>query len=98
MSHDTAIVTGGSRGIGRAIVDRLLADGSQVLTCGRGERPPNLQPEVSWVTADVSVPSNAEMLVLRAEEIYGPVSLLVNNAGVQLEKPSLNQPTMTGTF
>lgn len=38
MGTHTAIVTGGSRGIGRTVVDRLLADGSLVLTCGRGDR------------------------------------------------------------
>ena len=35
----TAIVTGGSRGIGRAIVDQLMRDGFGVVTCGRGDRP-----------------------------------------------------------
>ena len=50
----TAIVTGGSRGIGRAIVDRLRADGYNVVTCGRGARPDELPEAVLWVTADVS--------------------------------------------
>jgi len=86
MDRHIAIVTGGSRGIGRAIVDRLLTDGMQVLTCGRGPRPPDLTDAVAWATADVSVPAQAEELVLRAREEFGPVSLLVNNAGVQVEK------------
>lgn len=70
----TAIVTGGSRGIGRAIVTRLLAEGFHVLTCGRGSRPEDLPEAVAWITAEVAV------LFSR------PVEVLVNNAGVQIEK------------
>ena len=39
MSRPVAIVTGGSRGIGRATVERLLRDGTRVAFCGREERP-----------------------------------------------------------
>lgn len=86
MSQHTAIVTGGSRGIGRAIVDRLLADGANVLTCGRGDRPDDLPEQVIWLTADVSKTADAAALVKAAHTHFGPVSLLVNNAGVQVEK------------
>lgn len=81
-----AIVTGGSRGIGRAIVDRLLADGLDVITCGRGDRPVDLALEARWLTADVSKPSDALRLVQHAVESVGSVDVLVNNAGVQVEK------------
>ena len=80
-----AIVTGGSRGIGRAIVDRLLRDGSRVVTCGRGERPDDLHAAVVWVRADVAEPASATTLVEAANDAFGPVSLLVNNAGIQVE-------------
>jgi len=88
MEH-RAIVTGGSRGIGRAIVDLLLADGAQVVTCGRGERPGDLPTEVTWVQVDISVAGEAEHLVRRSLEVMGGVTLLVNNAGVQVEKDVL---------
>ena len=80
-----AIVTGGSRGIGRAIVERLVADGYGVVTCGRGDRPEDLPDAVHWETADVSLPEDAARLISAAKAI-GPVALLVNNAGVQVEK------------
>jgi meso-butanediol dehydrogenase/(S,S)-butanediol dehydrogenase/diacetyl reductase len=81
-----AIVTGGSRGIGRGIVDRLISDGADVLTCGRGERPGDLPDEVRWVRADVAQVIDAERLVAEAVEAFGRLTLLVNNAGVLVEK------------
>ena len=77
-----AIVTGGGRGIGRAIVDRLLADGYRVVSCGRSARPQDLPDAVAWVQADVADPAAAARVVAAA----GAVRVLVNNAGVQVEK------------
>ena len=86
MDKQVAIVTGGSRGIGRAIVDRLLSDGVEVVTCGRGVRPEDLDARVIWVQADVAKTADAADLVKTATDAFGPVTLLVNNAGVQVEK------------
>ncbi|MFX0544131.1 SDR family NAD(P)-dependent oxidoreductase [Roseovarius sp. S1116L3] len=83
---ECAIVTGGSRGIGRAIVERLLPEGFNVVTCGRGARPEDLPEPVHWVPADVARTGDAAMLISAANERFGRVSLLVNNAGVQVEK------------
>ena len=86
MARRTAIVTGGSRGIGRAIVDRFLADGVAVLTCGRGARPADLAPDALWVQADVADPADAARIVDEAKRRLGGLAILVNNAGVQVEK------------
>ncbi|RKF16987.1 SDR family oxidoreductase [Roseovarius spongiae] len=82
MGSGVAIVTGGGRGIGRAIVARLAAEGYKVVTCGRGARPDDLDTAVDWVQADVARPGDAE----RINEAAGDAALLVNNAGVQVEK------------
>lgn len=81
-----AIVTGGSRGIGRAIVDRFLAQGMTVLTCGRAARPADLDSAAHWIQADVANASDSERIVAEARSLAGSVSILVNNAGVQVEK------------
>ena len=86
MAERAAIVTGGSRGIGRAIVDRFLADNIDVLTCGRGGRPADLDSRALWIQADVSRSADAERIVAEARARFRRVAILVNNAGVQVEK------------
>lgn len=90
MDKVSAIVTGGGRGIGRAIVDRLLGDGAAVLACGRSGRPTGFPAAAQWIEADVSKSDDATRIVREASDVLGAVTLLVNNAGVQLEKTLLD--------
>ncbi len=82
----TAVVTGGGRGIGRAIIERFLAEGARVLTCGRGERPRDLPPAVAFERTDVSASAEVGRLRDAALAHLGGVDVLVNNAGAALEK------------
>ena len=68
---------------------RAMAVG-QVLTCGRGQRPSELPADVLWVQEDVFRAGAAERLVTEANAAFGAVSLLVNNAGVQIERSVLD--------
>jgi NAD(P)-dependent dehydrogenase (short-subunit alcohol dehydrogenase family) len=83
-----AIVTGGSRGIGRAIVERFLAEGANVVAAAR--RPPATALPASghllFVAADVSRAADVDALFAKAIERFGGLDVLVNNAGIQLEK------------
>ena len=86
LSGKRALVTGGRQGIGRGIVEAFLAEGAQVMTCGRGPEPAGLPKGVLWVTADVSQGESIEVLQKAVEDNFGGLDILVNNAGVQIEK------------
>ena len=82
MTHTaprTVLVTGGNRGIGRAIVDRFLADGHKVASFSRaGEAPDG----VLGVACDVADPAAVDAGFAAVEAELGPVEVLVSNAGL----------------
>lgn len=86
----TAVVTGGGRGIGRAIARRLAAAGANVAVAARsvdelGETQRLIEQSggrVLAIAADVSREEDVDRLFAEAREVFGPVRLLVNNAGV----------------
>jgi len=72
-------VTGGNRGIGRAIVERFVADGHKVVSFSRaGEAPAG----ALGVACDVTDPDQVEAGFKAAEDAHGPVEVLVANAGI----------------
>lgn len=87
----TAIVTGGSRGIGRAVAMRLAKDGMNLVINYRGNSAAaeeterlcrELGAEVLLVQGDVSRAEDCEKLATKAKEAFGRVDVLVNNAGI----------------
>jgi len=83
-----AIVTGGSRGIGRGIVERFLAEGAAVLATARRlpENPMPPEDNLAFIAADVARAQDAARIVAHAVERFGGLDILVNNAGIQLQK------------
>jgi NAD(P)-dependent dehydrogenase (short-subunit alcohol dehydrogenase family) len=74
-----ALVTGGSRGIGRGITEVLVEAGATVVTCARSEADP--VPGVTHVQCDVRDPEAVADLVERIVADHGRLDVLVNNAG-----------------
>jgi 3-oxoacyl-[acyl-carrier protein] reductase len=74
-----ALVTGGSRGIGKAIAERLVRDGYRVAISYNNTQPD--VPGAEALQADLAFPEQCERLVRNVERKLGPVEILVNNAG-----------------
>jgi NAD(P)-dependent dehydrogenase (short-subunit alcohol dehydrogenase family) len=75
-----ALVTGGARGIGRGIVDGLLAAGADVATCGRNQ-PDDLPDGVAFVATDVREADQVDALVDAVVQRFGRLDVAVNNGG-----------------
>lgn len=80
MPGRVALVTGGSRGIGRGIAERLKRDGYQVAICYRQSRG-DVEADLA-VQADLADRTQAAGVVATVESTLGPVEILINNAGV----------------
>ncbi len=91
MKGRTAIVTGGSRGIGRAVCEKLAAAGANVVINYAGNEVAAKETEVACqavgaktliVKGDVAVSQDCAKIVDEAVKTFGAVDILINNAGI----------------
>lgn len=75
-----ALVTGGTKGMGAAIANRLAQAGAKVLTVSR-TAPEALADRVLWVQADISSAGGTALVVQAVREQLGGIDIIVNNAG-----------------
>ena len=92
LGGKAALVTGGSRGIGKAIAETLLREGASVAICARNAESlhqavaelTNIGPPVLGRVADVTDAGAVQALVEAATSGFGRLDILVNNAGTHL--------------
>ena len=95
LASKVTLVTGGNRGIGKAIAFKLATLGADISICGRDEESLHRTAEmikqagvrVHAQKADVSRNTDVTSLVQATEKKLGPISILVNNAGIGLFGP-----------
>ncbi|MFN8593352.1 MAG: SDR family oxidoreductase [Thermomicrobiales bacterium] len=88
LRNRNALVTGGTHGIGRAIVRRLLDEGARVVTIAR-EATCELPERSEFIAYDLANHAGIAALVAEIEDRHGPLDILVNNAGIWRETPTL---------
>lgn len=102
LAGRVAIVTGASRGIGKAIAERFARDGAKVVVNykGNAKLAANVvdgirsgDGEAVAVPADVSLRSDTDRLRDESLDAYGKIDILVSNAGIIIDKPYLESTT-----
>lgn len=95
LKGKSAVITGGVRGIGKAVAEEFCRQGADVLLCYRSneeaakktaEELSRFGTRVELIKGDVSDPAHAEEAAKLAKELFGKVDILVNNAGITKDK------------
>ena len=97
LSSKTAVVTGSTSGIGLAVAKGLAKEGANVVLNGFGEAQAiekeraGIEAEygvrATYSSADMSKPDQIAAMIAQAEDTFGSVDVLVNNAGIQFVSP-----------
>ena len=100
LTGKTALVTGGSRGLGLQIAEALGQAGAKIMLCSRKaadleEAAAELQAQgidTRWVAADASEPAHVQRVVDESLQRLGRIDILVNNAGATWGAPAEDHP------
>ena len=94
LKGETALVTGGGSGLGLAMARSIVAAGGRVVLLGRREAllrdaAAELGENSSYLVHDVTRTSVTPGFASRVAAPFGPISILINNAGIHLKKPAI---------
>jgi len=97
LNGKVALVTGGSKGLGRSMAQALAEAGADVAICSRNgaeaeaaarEIADSTQRKVAGIACDVTDPESVRSLASECETQFGKVDILLNNAGINIRKPT----------
>jgi len=91
LEGQVALITGGGTGLGLGMAQCLTAAGAKVVLVGRREEPlkqacATMPDQAAYVVQDITDRAAADDLAARAAGHFGPISILINNAGIHLKK------------
>jgi NAD(P)-dependent dehydrogenase (short-subunit alcohol dehydrogenase family) len=85
LKDKVVVITGGSKGLGKALALGFLKDGSRVVVCSKNEEElKNLGNEIVGIKADVTKENELQALALKVVNDFGKIDVWVNNAGIWL--------------
>ena len=90
LSGEVCLISGGGTGIGAGIARRFALAGASVVVCGRRKDPldqlvdelASQGGEAYSIAGDVSIEADVDRILSQAMQVFGPVTILVNNAGI----------------
>lgn len=80
LSNKVALVTGGTKGTGRAIAERLLSAGATVMITARN-KPEDMNENLRFISADLSKPEGTQTVIDEISSRFGRIDILVNSLG-----------------
>jgi 3-oxoacyl-[acyl-carrier protein] reductase len=89
LGNRVAVVAAGSKGLGRAVAEELVAEGAAVVICARGREALDATckamsaggARIHGVVADVAVPGEPARVIAEAARVFGPPDIVVTNSG-----------------
>src|SRR6476619_4754205 len=95
LEGEIALVTGGGSGLGFGIASSLAQSGARVVLVGRRagvlkEAAKNIGSQATFEPHDITKTDEAEDFIGKISKRVGPISILVNNAGVHLKKKAID--------
>ena len=100
LKNKNALITGGTKGIGKAIVKEFVELGANVLVVSRNKKDfEELQNElnsnrVDFIEADVSKTVDIERIIEKTEQKWGSLDILVNNVGTNIRKKTVDYSSL----
>jgi NAD(P)-dependent dehydrogenase (short-subunit alcohol dehydrogenase family) len=93
LAGETAVITGGGTGLGLGIARAFVASGARVVLVGRRRKVLedaawDLGAAATWELQDIAKHDQTPGLVRRIDDRVGPVTILINNAGIHVKKPA----------
>jgi NAD(P)-dependent dehydrogenase (short-subunit alcohol dehydrogenase family) len=83
LEGQVALVTGGTKGIGKAIADKLKNLGAQVIITARSTTQEDTEGSL-FIKADHTLPESGDLIAREITEKYGKIDIIINNAGANL--------------
>lgn len=85
LKDKIVVITGGTKGLGKALAISFLKNNSKIVVCSREEkRPDNLEESILWIKTDVTKEDEMKNLGEKVIEKFGKIDIWVNNAGIWL--------------
>lgn len=103
LEGKTVIVTGGASGIGKAVAQEFLNNGSNVIVCDMNPNAPELDMNESsgkfiYTNTDVTSYDSVKEMIAKSKETFGKIDILVNNAGINIPRLLVDPKEENGKY